>query len=117
MSIKVINSTEEMQKRIEDLTKQLKEQKEQNERFDTIVYQLLGGLFNQESQGNVLKVHMNILNPSEFPLQKDFDFKKLRDESSSPTTRQGDELEAKFAKQRKKYKKLKKRLKKLEAQV
>ena len=117
MSLKVIISTEdtkEMQERINDLTEQLKEQKEQAERIETTVYQLLGGLFNQNSQRNILRYNISYLIPSAL---KDFDLEKISEEDMWPTTRQGDELEAKFAKQRKKYKKLKKRLKKLEAQV
>ena len=117
MSLKVIISTEdtkEMQERINDLTEQLKEQKEQAERIETTVYQLLGGLFNQGSQRNVLKYNISYLIPS---YRQEYDDEKIIEEGIWPTTRQGDELEAKFAKQRKKYKKLKKRLKKLEAQV
>ena len=110
-SIISIEDTKEMQKRIDDLTEQLKEQKEQAERIETTVYQLLGGLFNQGSQRNVLRSHISYLIPSAL---NDFDVEKISEEGIWPTTRQGDELEAKFAKQRKKYKKLKKRLKKLQ---
>jgi predicted RNase H-like nuclease (RuvC/YqgF family) len=97
-----------------DLTEQLKEQKKQVERIETSVYQLLGGLFNQGSQINVLNAHLKYLYPSSL---REFDLQKINAEGIWPTTRQGDELEAKFAKQRKKYKKLKRRLKALEKKL
>lgn len=119
MPIRVNISTEEdakeMRKIIHDLAEQLEEQKQQNKRIEGTVYQLLGGLYNQGSQRDVLMSHINSLYPSLY--RGDFDPEKISEENIWPTTRQGDELEAKFIKQRKKYKKLKKRLKILEARV
>ena len=53
--------------------------------IEEVVYQLIGGLFNQEKQSNVIDNHLAYLTGKEVPYSS-----TIGDESIFPTTRQGD---------------------------
>ena len=81
------NLIKEQQTVIDNLTKKL-------ERTDSIVYQLLGGLFNKSTQSEALGYHLAILGENlEFNGMMNYDTSKW---GSWPTTRQGDECEKKI---------------------
>jgi hypothetical protein len=97
------------EKRFECIERELSEQNElieklQNENkslktklkgHEVTIYQLLGGLFNQSDQANILSIHLSELHGEDFEdLPKD-----TSKWSVFPTTRQGDALEKEVAKQ------------------
>jgi len=63
---------------------------EKLERVDNVVYQLLGGLFNYETQSNILNVHLRTLLGKKY-IKTDSDDEEFLEETKWPTTRQGDE--------------------------
>ena len=71
-----------------ELKKVVAQEKKQQCNIQTIVYQLLGGLFNQEKKTKILDYHINVL------LGNDTSETIMIEENISPTTRQGDENEA-----------------------
>ena len=85
----------EQSQKIEAQSKMLEEQSQKIEAVTGVVYQLLGGLFNQRSQAGVIGEHLHRLFPD----------LEVRDEFTNgsciggtwPTTRQGDELEHRMA--------------------
>ncbi len=70
---------------VASLEKVVKQEKKKVDKIQEVVHQLLGGLFNQETQANILKQHVNRLLDDE-----EFDPCKMED-NIMPTTRQGDE--------------------------
>ena len=80
------NLIKEQQTVIDNLTKKL-------ERTDSIVYQLLGGLFNKSTQSEALGYHLEILGENLGYNGMNCDTSKW---GSWPTTRQGDECEKKI---------------------
>lgn len=81
---------------IEDLKRELAATKTQLKDIREVVYQLVGGLYNQETQGNTMD-HINLVLFSE-----DADVpngeEKYDNESKWPTTRQGDKNEERIKK-------------------
>jgi hypothetical protein len=71
---------EEPESKINSLEKKL-------DGVENVVYQLLGGLFNQETQSNMIDLHQCCLRGSEYQGEID------KDTSIWPTTRQGDQHE------------------------
>ena len=74
------------------LKKVVKEEKNKLDKMQEVVHQLLGGLFNQVTQSNILKQHCNRLSDNEEfdPCQfEEFDPCQFEDDIM-PTTRQGD---------------------------
>ena len=68
------------------------------ENIETVVYQLLGGLFNHRTQGNVLNQNLNLLEDN-----NEVCWSPTHDDSKSkwaqyPTTRQGDDSEIRIQK-------------------
>jgi len=82
--------TKTLKKLNKKLLKQAKQLKDQEKKIDCVqevVYQLLGGLFNQRTQNNTLSMHINILEGN------DNLYEKIKiNEDIYPTTRQGDML-------------------------
>jgi predicted nucleic acid-binding Zn-ribbon protein len=87
---------------ITKLQEENKSLKSKTENQENIIYQLLGGLFNQRDQANILSSHIADLYGE--------DFEDLSKDSSKwsvfPTTRQGDALEQEVAKQAEQIKSL-----------
>ena len=77
-------------KTIEDQECRIEKMMKMCEATQSVVYQLLGGLFNQESQSQMLQGHLNILFSEELPCKYEEDTDKWE---NWPTTRQGDENE------------------------
>jgi hypothetical protein len=74
------------------LERKVTELSDQLEGARNVIYQLIGGLFNQETQSGIIDMH----NDSLFP-ECEQKFKYDMKESIWPTTRQGDELERRVA--------------------
>jgi hypothetical protein len=70
---------EEPESRINDLEKKL-------DGVENVVYQLLGGLFNQETQSDIIDSHLCCLRGNEYA-------EKIDKDTIWPTTRQGDQHE------------------------
>jgi hypothetical protein len=84
----------------ESLRQMMNEEKEKNERTQEVLYQLLGGLYNQETQENTMMYDVNYLynrkvereeGTGEFAYETAKDTVSRRKEHMYPTTRQGDE--------------------------
>ena len=71
-----------------ELKKVVAQEKKQQCNIQKIVYQLLGGLFNQEKQTRILNNHINVL------FDNNTSDTTMIGENIFPTTRQGDENEA-----------------------
>jgi len=94
MNTETSDVTMTLTKRIRKLNRKVSRQSEQIERIQDVVYQLLGGLFNQRTQNEILSTHIDILygnNIEENEEDKYRNNKKII-EDISPTTRQGDML-------------------------
>jgi hypothetical protein len=76
------------------LERKVTELSEQLECTRNVIYQLIGGLFNQKTQSGIIDMHNDSLFP-ECEQKFNYDMK----ESIWPTTRQGDELEKKVQNQ------------------
>ncbi len=63
---------------------------EKLERVDNVVYQLLGGLFNHETQNQQLDFHLRTLLGKKYT-KTDSDDEEFLEETKWPTTRQGDQ--------------------------
>ena len=63
---------------------------EKLERVDNVVYQLLGGLFNHETQNQQLDFHLRTLLGKKY-IKTDSDDEEFLEETKWPTTRQGDQ--------------------------
>jgi len=82
------DNLEELKKDADDLAelkKVVAQEKKKQHKIQEVVYQLLGGMFNQETQSKVLKHHVNLLMGNEMVGSCSLD------ENIMPTTRQGDE--------------------------
>jgi len=82
------DNLEELKKDADDLAelkKVVAQEKKKQHKIQEVVYQLLGGLFNQETQSKVLNHHVNLLMDNEPTGNCKID------ENIMPTTQQGDE--------------------------
>jgi hypothetical protein len=79
---------------IEDLKRELAATKTEMKDIKESVYQLLGGLYNPETQEKVLDHAISVLFSEEVDVPKE----EYNDESIWPTTRQGDKNEARIQK-------------------
>ena len=82
------DNLEELKKDADDLAelkKVVAQEKKKQRKIQEVVYQLLGGLFNQETQSKVLKHHVNLL------MDNEPNGNCKIDENIMPTTQQGDE--------------------------
>ena len=73
------------------LAEDVKAEKDKVDRIQTVVYQLVGGLFDQNTQSKIMNLHINTL------LNRPIDVNDAEADSSEqlliwPTTRQGDQL-------------------------
>jgi len=83
----------------ESLRQTMKEEQEKNERTQQVLYQLLGGLYNQETQKKTMMYDANYLldkkveleGTGEFAYETAEDTVSRRKEHMYPTTRQGDD--------------------------
>ena len=84
----------------ESLRQTIKEEQEKNERTQQVLYQLLGGLYNQETQKKTMMYDVNYLldkkveieeGAGEFAYETAEDTVSRRKEHMYPTTRQGDD--------------------------
>ncbi len=101
-----MTSLEAIQKENAALRKIIAMHDDQLERCKGVLYQLIGGLFHQKSQRLIMNMHINtLLNPEEDEENKHEEDKDEEDEDQKekfvsvwPTTRQGDEHEARISK-------------------
>ena len=85
----IVENCRLLEKKVEDQDAKIKELERKLEGVHTVVYQLLGGLFNQREQGMVLDNHLSYLFPGEINTKE----KNTSKWDIWPTTRQGDENE------------------------
>jgi uncharacterized coiled-coil protein SlyX len=83
----------EQNKVIDELQRKLTKTEERCERITDVVYQLIGGLFNQGTQKTTLIGHVNSLLGHEFR-EEDGSLRNTCGWGNLPTTRQGDVLES-----------------------
>lgn len=100
------NKVEQQATRLEQQATQLEEQaadiRALNEKLNgvhTVVYQLLGGLFCQKSQAQIMSEHMDFLYPDDSSTSSRSRFGETDDSKWTiwPTTRQGDDCERRIA--------------------
>ena len=78
---------EEEESRLDQLQKKI-------DGIDNVVYQLLGGMFNHETQSNILDFHLRTLSwKKNTNTDTDSNDEEFLNESAWPTTRQGDQNE------------------------
>ena len=87
------NLIAEQAKTIEDQAYKIEELSEKLDSVHQVVYQLLGGLFNHETQGQTLQDHIDVLNSEDVRRRGRFEDPDDSKWESWPTTRQGDESE------------------------
>jgi hypothetical protein len=79
--------SEEEESRLDQLQKKI-------DGIDNVVYQLLGGMFNHETQSNILDFHLRTLSwKKNTNTDTDSNDEEFLNESAWPTTRQGDQNE------------------------
>jgi hypothetical protein len=86
----IVENCRLLEKKVEDQDAKIKALERKLEGVHTVVYQLLGGLFNQREQGMILDNHLSYLFPKEICQSEVSDTSKW---DIWPTTRQGDENE------------------------
>jgi len=107
-----MSSIESIQKENAELRKMVENHAEEIERFKSVIYQLVGGLFNQKTQKCIMKSHINELFGTS---NDDTDDKEEKAEDYIwPTTRQGDEHEERIRKLEEIVQKLEKQVELLE---
>jgi archaellum component FlaC len=84
---------------IESQNKKIEELTESVERLQLVLYQMIGGLFNHETQRGIIGQHCNFVNSSE----KYRDFYDPSPWGTYPTTRQGDALEIEIEEMKREY--------------
>ena len=87
----VVENGRHLENLIEEQSQTIKELSEKLDSVHHVVYQLLGGLFNQKTQEGILDAHLKILFDSSYS-----SCEELKDTSKWsiwPTTRQGDDCE------------------------
>ena len=98
-----MSSIESIQKENAELRKIIERHADEIERCKSVIYQLVGGLFNGKTQKWIFKAHSDIL------LGKKYDPEENEEEYAGsiwPTTRQGDEHEERIRKMEETMKKL-----------
>ena len=103
-----MSSIESIQKENAELRKIVENHAEEIERCKGVIYQLVGGLFNQKTQKWIGKSHINVLlgKPEETREEEE----EIWAESIWPTTRQGDEHEVRIRKMEETMRKLEERV-------
>lgn len=102
-----MSSIESIQKENAELRKIIESHAEEIERCKGVIYQLVGGLFNQKTQKWIGKSHVNVLLGKKYePEENEEEYA----ESIWPTTRQGDEHEERIRKMEETMRKLEDRI-------
>uniref|UniRef100_A0A6C0ARG7 Uncharacterized protein n=1 Tax=viral metagenome TaxID=1070528 RepID=A0A6C0ARG7_9ZZZZ len=100
MNLKGFSDFEELKQTVADQGEIIRKQDIQITRLQDTVYQLLGGLFNQEKQSETIAMHLAVL-------KGDQELERPQDDPDYytiwPTTRQGDALEKSMAELEKKF--------------
>jgi hypothetical protein len=109
-----MSSIESIQKENVELRRIIENHSQEISRCKDVIYQLVGGLFNQEKQKCILLSHTNVLYGKPYNDEDDDD-----DENSSiwPTTRQGDRHEERIRKMEEIIHNLEERVNKVEKKV
>lgn len=106
-----MSSIESIQKENVELREIIENHADEIERCKSVIFQLVGGLFNQKTQKWIGKAHVNVLLGKKYEPEEDEE-----DEICSiyPTTRQGDEHEERIRKLEETIQKLEERVLKME---
>ena len=80
-----------LENKVEEQAATIKAMEEKLDGVQRVVYQLLGGLFNHDSQGGTLSNHLNMLFKNDNDIPESEDEEDTSKWTSWPTTRQGDE--------------------------
>jgi hypothetical protein len=102
-----MSSIESIQKENAELRKIIESHADEIERCKSVIYQLVGGLFNQKTQKWIGKAHANVL------LGKKYEPEENEEDEVCciwPTTRQGDEHEERIRKMEETMRKLEDRI-------
>lgn len=108
-----MSSIESIQKENAELRKIVENHAEEIERCKGVIYQLVGGLFNQKTQKWIGRSHINVLigKPEETREEEE---EEISAESIWPTTRQGDQQEERIRKMEETIQKLEKQVEMME---
>lgn len=99
-----MSSIESIQKENAELREIIENHAEEIERCKSVIYQLVGGLFNQKTQKWIGKSHVNVLYGTSNEDEEE------ANDSVWPTTRQGDEHEERIRKMEETMRKLEERI-------
>ena len=104
-----MSSIESVQKENAELRKIIESHADEIERCKGVIYQLVGGLFNQKTQKWIGKSHVTVLlgKPEETREEEE---EEIWAESIWPTTRQGDQHEERIRKMEETMRKLEERI-------
>lgn len=107
-----MSSIESIQKENAELFKIIEIHADEIDRCKSIIYELIGGLFNQKTQKYILNSHIKILLKEKYFSRTDIEKEEEQEEVDSiwPTTRQGDEHEKRICKMEEIIKQLEKRI-------
>lgn len=102
-----MSSIESIQNENAELRKIIENHADEIERCKSVIFQLVGGLFNQKTQKWISKAHCNVLLGKKYEPEEEEE-----DEVCSlwPTTRQGDEHEERMRKMEETIQKLEERV-------
>jgi hypothetical protein len=106
-----MSSIESIQKENAELREIIESNTDEIERCKSVIFQLVGGLFNQKTQKWIAKSHVNVLLGKKFELEEDEEDKVC---SLWPTTRQGDDHEERMRKMEETIQKLEKQVEMME---
>lgn len=105
-----MSSYESIQKENAELRKIVENHAEEIEHCKSVIYQLVGGLFNQKTQKWIGKSHVNVL----YGTSNEDEEEEANDSEANdyvwPTTRQGDEHEERIRKMEETIRKLEERI-------
>ena len=94
-----MSTYESIQKENAELRQMVEKHAVEIEHYKGVVYQLIGGLFNQKTQKWIGKSHTDVLMGTKYePEETDEEKKEKWSESIWPTTRQGDDHEVRMRK-------------------
>lgn len=108
-----MSSIELIQKENAELRKIVERHADEINQFKSVLYQLIGGLFNQKTQKNVMNAYIDELYAKDD--EEELDEEKV--ESIWPTTRQGDNNEERISKMEETIQKLEKQIEMLEKRL